>query len=452
MTTTLYRPELCGTIKAIPSKSHVHRLLIAAALYGRYTKIICDGKFSDDINATIKCLQALGAKITTSEGEISVYGISESQKEADMFCAESGSTLRFMLPVVCALGVNAKFHPEGRLPQRPLSPLREELIAHGCTLDEVGTLPYKTYGKLRGGKFEIAGNVSSQYITGLLLALPLLDAKSEIHIIGKLESRPYVDMTLEVLAQFGVDVSVESDSLITVGGTHNNRLPDGNLTFYSDGDWSNAAFWLVAGAIGKNTIHMTGLRENSKQGDKAVLEILKRFGAKVEIEGASECERHAAGDRDVAGSVLRNISVTGAKLRGIEIDAADIPDLVPILSLVAACAEGTTRIYNAQRLRLKESDRLATVCELLGTLGADITITDDGLIIKGNISSNAKNFRLKGGSVSSHNDHRIAMTAAIAATVCSDEVTVIDSLAVNKSYPHFWQDYDMLNISNINKE
>ena len=229
MTTNLYRPELRGTIKAIPSKSHVHRLLIAAALYGKYTQIICDGKFSDDINATIRCLQALGAKITTGEGVISVHGISEPQEDAEMFCAESGSTLRFMLPVVCALGVNAKFHPEGRLPQRPLSPLREELIKHGCSLDEVGTLPYKTYGKLRGGKFEIAGNISSQYITGLLLALPLLDSKSEIHIIGKLESRPYVDMTLEVLSHFGVDVAVEGDSLITIDGSHKNRLFDENL-------------------------------------------------------------------------------------------------------------------------------------------------------------------------------------------------------------------------------
>ena len=449
MTTNLYRPELRGTIKAIPSKSHVHRLLIAAALYGKYTKIICDGKFSDDINATIRCLQALGAKITTSEGIISVHGISMPQEDAEMFCAESGSTLRFMLPVVCALGVNAKFHPEGRLPQRPLSPLREELIKHGCSLDEVGTLPYKTYGKLRGGKFEIAGNISSQYITGLLLALPLLDSKSEIHIIGKLESRPYVDMTLEVLSHFGVDVAVEGDSLITIDGSHKNRLFDENLTFYADGDWSNAAFWLVAGAIGNNKIRMTGLREDSKQGDKAVIDILKRFGAKIEIEAASECERRAAGDSDVAGSVLRNITVDGAKLRGIEIDAADIPDLVPILSLAATCAEGTTRIYNAQRLRLKESDRLATVCELLSALGADITITEDGLIIKGKSNGDADIFRLKGGNVSSHNDHRIAMTAAIAATVCSDELTVMDSQAVNKSYPLFWQDYDMLN---INKE
>lgn len=433
MTTTLCRPELSGNINAIPSKSHVHRLLIAAALYGNHTKIICNGKLSDDINATIKCLQALGAKITMGEGEISVHGIKThvGNGEIDLFCAESGSTLRFMLPVVCALGVNAKFHPEGRLPQRPLSPLREELIAHGCFLDEVGTLPYKTYGKLRGGKFEIAGNISSQYITGLLLALPLLDEKSEIHVLGKLESRPYVDMTLEVLADFGVDITVESDSLITLGGIRQNRTPNENLTFHADGDWSNAAFWLVAGAIGKNSVRMSGLRENSAQGDKAVLEILKRFGAKIEID------------------VLRNIAVSGAKLRGIEIDAADIPDLVPILSLAAACAEGTTRIYNAQRLRLKESDRLATVCDLLGTLGADITITDDGLIINGKSSGDADTFRLKGGTVSSHNDHRIAMTAAIAATVCSGEVIVTDSQAVNKSYPHFWQDYDMLN---INKE
>ena len=442
MTTELMQPKLKGKINAIPSKSHVHRLLIAAALYGKSTRIICSGKLSDDIFATIKCLQALGADITVNDGEILISGINVRNATAQMFCGESGSTLRFMLPVVCALGTNADFYPEGRLPQRPLSPLREELISHGCLVDEVGTVPFKTSGKLKGGKFEIAGNISSQYITGLLFALPLLSEKSEICIIGKLESRPYVDMTLEVLSQFGVDIKVESDSLITINGSSYNKVPDETLTFYADGDWSNAAFWLVAGAVGSAEICVSGLRMNSTQGDKVIVDVLKAFGANVSIEEARDCIDSHSGS-------LYDITVFPSELRGIEINAADIPDLVPILALAAACAAGSTKIYNAQRLRLKESDRIATVCDLLRSLGADILPTEDGLLINACSSGNAMSFRMKGGNVSSHNDHRIAMTAAVAATVCQGAVVIDGAEAVNKSYPLFWHDYDTLN---INKE
>ena len=434
MTITLEKPNLKGSVKSILSKSHVHRLLIAAALYGENTQIICDTHLSADINATIKCLNALGAKIEQCENILKIKSNTQSLKKiksADFYCAESGSTFRFMLPIVCALGINAKFFPEGRLPNRPLSPLREELINHGCSIDSVGTLPFTTSGKLNSGIYEIEGNVSSQYITGLLFALPLLEENSEIHIIGKLESKPYVDMTLEVLAEFGLNIFVKNDSTILIGGKSENTNKKDNLTFYADGDWSNAAFWLTAGAIGKNKMTVTGLRPNSAQGDKEILTLLRNFGADIDIK-----------TDDINN--LSDITVYPSQLKGIEIDASDIPDLVPILSLAAACAEGTTKIYNAQRLRLKESDRIATVCDLLTTLGADIHETQDGLIIKGN-SAKIGQFPLKGGIVSSHNDHRIAMTAAIAASVCSQMVTITDAEAVNKSYPLFWQDYDNLN-------
>ena len=210
------------------------------------------------------------------------------------------------------------------------------------------------------------------------------------------------------------------------------------LSFYADGDWSNAAFWLTAGAIGNYPVCVTGLRNDSAQGDKAVLDILKRFGATVSVvKSISHTDNN-----------LCDITVLPSDLHGIEIDASDIPDLVPILSLAAACATGTTKIYNAQRLKLKESDRIATVCALLGSLGADIQPTEDGLIIEGSHKqcNQPGKFRLKGGVVNSHNDHRIAMTAAIAATVCSDKMVITDSDAVNKSYPLFWQDYDNMKI------
>ena len=434
MTITLENPNLTGSVKSILSKSHVHRLLIAASLFGENTQIVCDTHLSADINATINCLRALGADIELCENILKIKSNTQSLKEiksADFYCGESGSTFRFMLPVVCALGINSKFFPEGRLPNRPLSPLREELISHGCHVESVGTLPFTTSGTLNSGIYEIAGNVSSQYITGLLFALPLLEENSEIHIVGKLESRPYVDMTLEVLEYFGVDIVIKDDSTILIGGKGNNRPKNTDLTFYADGDWSNAAFWLTAGAIGKNKITVTGLRTDSAQGDKEILMLLKQFGAGIEINTDNK-------------NGLSDITVSPAPLKGIEIDAADIPDLVPILSLAASCAEGTTKIYNAQRLRLKESGRIATVHDVLSTLGADIQETQDGLVIKG-ISAKPNEFPLTGGTVSSHNDHRIAMTAAIAACVCSESVTISNAEAVNKSYTTFWQEYEKLN-------
>lgn len=431
MTTQLFQPKLKGAVKAIPSKSHVHRLLIAAALYGKSTKIICDGKLSEDISATIKCLEAIGAEISTKESEITIQGINKKITAANLYCGESGSTMRFMLPIVCALGINANFYPEGRLPQRPLSPLREELINHGCNIDEIGSIPFKTYGKLRSGTFQIAGNVSSQYITGLLFALPLLEENSEIQIIGKLESRPYVDMTLEVLSQFGVNIEIVNESLILIKSQAKKQAICQNATFYADGDWSNAAFWLAAGALSDGEICVTGLRIDSKQGDKAIIDVLKAFGVEISIQQSS----------DSINNKLYNITAHKSTLHCTEIDAADIPDLVPILSLVSACASGTTKIYNAQRLRLKESDRIFSVCQILTELGAQVQATDDGLLITG---KNDK-FSLNGGTVSSHNDHRIAMTAAIASTVCEKEVIITASEAVNKSYPLFWQDFNRLN-------
>lgn len=423
----LNKSKLQGHVQAIPSKSHVHRLLIAAALYGKETIIHFGANPSADIIATIDCLKALNANITFENGVIYIKKdkIPITNAVVDLYCNESGSTLRFMLPVVCALGLNSAFHPKGRLPQRPLSPLREELIAHGAQIDETGTLPFCTSGILNGGKYEIAGNISSQYITGLLFALPLLNEPSEIIITGKLESKPYIDMTLEVLSHFGTDIQFKNDNHILIGGANSNKKCADKLEFYADGDWSNAAFWLAAGAIG-NEITVSGLRLNSAQGDKAIYKLLEKFGAKV------DCTKK---END-----LYDVTVHPGKLSAIEIDASDIPDLVPILSLVASCANGTTKIYNAQRLRIKESDRLATVHELLSTLGTKITETQDGLIIEGSLTESP----LLGGTVSSHNDHRIAMTAAIASTVAKEEITIKGAEAVNKSYPHFWNDFKYL--------
>ena len=423
---------LSGKINAISSKSHLHRLMIAAALYAPETEIFYEGAQSEDISATIKCLQSLNAQICdTADSRIFIKRMTNDparQTVRQLYCGESGSTLRFLLPVVCALCVPAEFYPEGRLPRRPLSPLREELICHGCEIAEPGSIPLSVKGRLNSGIFEIAGGISSQYITGLLLALPLLDGKSEIRITGKLESRPYVDMTLDVLSHFGINFTEKKETSFLIEPASQDSAADQRI-FYAEGDWSNAAFWLTAGAIGTGKICVSGLSVSSKQGDKAILQLLKQFGAQIEI--------------NKTGNGLCDITVLPSKLHGIEIDAANIPDLVPILSLAAATAEGTTVIHGAARLRLKESDRLQSVSEVLEILGAEIRQTDDGLIIKGR--RNYSGYPLKGGSVNSSNDHRIAMTAAIAGTVSQGAVTIAQAEAVNKSYPHFWKDFEKLN-------
>ena len=384
---------LFGTVRAIPSKSMAHRMFICAALSNQPTEVSCQGT-SKDIEATQACLKAL------------------RDPKPVLPCSESGSTLRFLLPVVAALGLDADLVMEGRLPQRPLAPLDQELEAHGVKLSRPQPHILHCEGKLRPGSYTIPGNITSQYISGLLFALPLLDGPSTLTVTGKVESAAYIKMTLSALKQFGIDVQVE-DNVYHIPSQK--YVSPGKAVV--EGDWSNAAFWLCAGAIGRR-VTVTGLDLDTLQGDKAVLDILQRFGAKV----------HASG---------RSVTVSPGKLRPIDIDAAAIPDLVPILSVVAAAAPGTTRIYNAARLRLKESDRIETVHRLLGGLGADVEETEDSLLIHGGKP-------LIGRTVDSYNDHRIAMSAAIASILCKGEVTVTDAEAVNKSYPRFWREFYQL--------
>lgn len=401
---------LGGTVKAIASKSMAHRLLICSALSDKPVELICGGS-SEDIEATVRCLNALGACITKTDLGFHIVPISAASPNALLDCGESGSTYRFMLPIACSLGVNAAFHTSGRLPQRPLSPLYEELTAHGCSLSAQGTVPLRCTGRLEHGKYTLSGGISSQFISGLLFALPLLSGDSMLEITGQIESRPYVDLTLSALSEFKIDISEEE----------NRFFIKGNQSFVSpgravvEGDWSNAAFWLCAGAISDKTVTCTGLNTASLQGDRVVLDILKSFGANVKI--------HDDG-----------ITVSGGGLRGIEIDARHIPDLVPVLATVASVSGGKTQIKNAGRLRFKESDRLYAVEETLKALGADIRQTGDGLVINGKEL-------LPGGRVSSFGDHRIAMSAAIAASRCRKPVVITGAEAVDKSYPGFFSDY-----------
>lgn len=408
-------------IKAISSKSEAHRLLICAALSDGETSIVCNDT-NEDINATVSCLNSLGAKIVRDRnhnGEMTFFvtPIAEIPTCATLDCGESGSTLRFLLPVVAALGIECDIYMHGRLPERPLSPLYELLTSNGVSLSPQGSNPLHVSGRLKSGDYSIAGNISSQFISGLLFALPFTDGNSSLTMTGKLESTPYITMTEQALETFSAQIRNDGNVFYipranSCAGLNRFTTPH---DVFVGGDWSNAAFFLCAGAISQSRVTVEGLDLNSAQGDREIINILKRMGAAISRSG--NC-----------------ITVSRADLFGIEIDASQIPDLVPVISVVASVAMGKTRIYNASRLRLKESDRIQSVCQMLTALGADITETDDGMIIRGKSG-------LTGGTVNSYNDHRIAMSAAVASLVCKNPVTVEGIEAVNKSYPAFLSDF-----------
>ncbi len=395
-------------VRAISSKSEAHRALICAALSDRETILLCTDT-NADIDATASCLNSLGADIRRKSDGFQIKPISNIKNGALLDCNESGSTLRFLLPLASALGADSEFFMRGRLASRPLSPLYELLSDNGIKLSPQGINPLRISGRLDSGDFKVAANISSQYISGLLFALSVTDGSSTLTLDGKIESAPYILMTLNTLNSFGADIKFDIENkTFYINGKDKLTSPG---IFSVGGDWSNAAFFLSAGAIGKEPVALSGLDEKSAQGDRAMIFLLKEMGASITTDHG-------------------NITVSPSKLHGIEIDAADIPDLVPILATVASVSDGETRIYNASRLRLKESDRIESVCSFLSALGADIAPTEDGMIIKGKKS-------LDGGAVDSFNDHRIAMSAAIASLVCKNEVKISRFEAINKSYPSF---------------
>lgn len=389
MDITITPQKLSGRITAIPSKSQAHRLLICAAFADAPTVLICPDT-NRDIEATAGCLRSLGAQILRTESGYVVTPATSIPKEAVLCCQDSGSTLRFLLPVVGALGVDAVFQLEGRLPQRPLSPLWEEMERMGCQLTRPTADTIRCTGQLAAGDYTISGGVSSQFITGLLLACSRIPGESRIHITGKLESRPYVTMTLQAMEIFGL-----ACTNFTVKGGSPFHSP-GKLTV--EGDWSNGAFFLAAKALG-NDVGTDNLSADSAQGDRAAAILLPGLAEKLTI------------------------------------DASDIPDLVPILAVTAACRQGAV-FTNIQRLRLKESDRVESVIAMLRSLGGRAEADENTMTVFGT--------GLVGGTVNAQNDHRIAMSAAIAATVCREPVTIFGAECVSKSYPHFFEEYQKL--------
>ena len=404
--------EPLGEVTVIPSKSVAHRVIISAALSEEPTEIVCKAS-SRDIEATLDCVSALGAKVERRGGSIFITP-QKSEGRARLDCAECGSTLRFLIPVAATLPREIELCGSGRLSERPILPLLECLSANGAEFSYSGTLPFTMRGGLRCGTFRIAGDISSQFISGLIFALPTLSGDSVVEIEGKLESSKYIDMTIDAVSAFGIKVERNGNTIKIQG----NRKYTSPKKVVVEGDWSNAAFWAVLGAFSKEGITCRGVNNKSLQGDRAILEILKKFGAGVEVQ------------EDF-------FTVRNGSLCACDIDAAEIPDLVPVLSVLAAVSEGETRIYNAYRLRIKESDRIETTVAMINALGGDARVEDDDIFIRGKKT-------LSGGCVNAENDHRIAMSAAVAAAVCNGTVEIIGAEAVNKSYGNFYEEYEKL--------
>ena len=405
MNVTIQPSALAGAVPAVPSKSMAHRLLILSALCDDATELDCPAT-SQDIEATRRCMAAL------KEGDVNATCVLD--------CGESGSTLRFLLPVVGALNSRVRFLRRGRLAARPLAPLDEQLRAHGMRIEEDGD-DLVVEGQLHGGSFSLPGNVSSQYVSGLLLAAPLLQNPVEVFVSTPIESRPYISLTMAALARFGVEVVCDR---VGMGNNACERFAlqpttlAGPSSLAVEGDWSAAAFWLAAGALEEEGLTVFGLDLMSAQGDRSVLAALAAFGARIARQGNAARATHNAP-------------------RAASLDVSSIPDLVPPLAAVAATTPGTSRLRNAGRLRLKESDRLATVCAAINAMGGKADVAGDDLCVEGVA-------QLRGGEVNAANDHRIAMAAAVMATHAQGPTTICGAECVAKSYPGFWEDYRML--------
>ena len=411
--------QLHGSVVIPPSKSISHRAILCAAMANGVSRVAPIAP-SQDMEATVRCIRALGASVAHDGDALLIDGrglfsperLSSGASPVLLDCGESGSTLRFLIPLAAAGGVPAVFTGRGRLPERPIGCFCDCLPSAGAELQTAGGLPLTIHGRLHSGNFSLPGNVSSQFITGLLLTLPLLNGDSTITLTTPLESASYIDLTLGVMQSFGVTAQ-RTGSGWFIPGNQRYRAQD----YTVEGDWSQAAFFLGAGLLGSR-LSLLGLRRNSAQGDRACEPLFTAMGAATHwqdgILQVSPSEKHAA-----------------------VIDASQIPDLVPVLAVCAAFCPGETRILNAARLRIKESDRLQATADLIRALGGSVCEHADGLQIFGTPT-------LPGGTCSGANDHRIVMAAAIAALGCTGPVTVSDANSIKKSFPDFFEQYNRL--------
>lgn len=418
---TIHPGYLGGEVKIPPSKSMAHRYIIGAALSDQEV-IIKNIEASKDIEATLQVMSNLGVdfyRVAEDDGTLTLVvegkGKNFKLRNKVFNCNESGSTLRFLIPLLLLFNDEVIVEGKGKLGERPLDVYYEIMNEQGIEYrNDEGRLPLVLSGGrklLRPGHFKVRGDISSQFITGLLYALPLLDGDSIIEMTTTLESRPYVDLTLKALADFDVVVEHEDYRIFKIGG--NQKYSSG--VYEVEGDYSQLAFFAVAGAIGNKEIRCTGLDRNSLQGDRVIIDIMKEMGAQVE---------------EITGGYLFRPSRT----RGIVIDIRECPDLVPALSVLASLSEGETRIINGERLKIKESNRLESTSKELIKMGANIEIGEDSLTITG-----VDGFR--GGEVDSWNDHRVAMSLGVASQRALEPLVLTGAKSVAKSYPRFWSDF-----------
>ena len=411
--------KLNGTIEIPPSKSYSHRAVIAAALAENGKKSKIDNlKFSVDITTTTDIMENWGAEIERFESALEIIGNGGKVAPRDKYvqCNESGSTIRFLIPVGITSENELVFDGKGKLVDRPLDSYYRIFDKQGLKYETTdGKLPLTVNGKLKPGNYEIDGNISSQFITGLLYALPLLDGDSKLIINKNLESKGYVDLTLEILKLAGIEIVNNDYKSFDIRG--NQTYKPFNYTV--EGDYSQVAFWIVAGIISANRdneVKCLHVNKNSLQGDREIIEIVTRMGANLEIFDDY-------------------VIVKPSKTKGTIIDISQCPDIGPVLTVLAALSEGETRIINGERLRIKESDRITSIKTELNKLGGNVSEEGDSLIIQG-----VEGFR-GGVTVNAWNDHRIAMSLAIASTRCEREIILEEAESVRKSYPHFWDDF-----------
>ncbi|QAA33963.1 3-phosphoshikimate 1-carboxyvinyltransferase [Clostridium manihotivorum] len=406
--------KLVGNINIPPSKSMAHRAIICAAL-AKGESLITNVDFSDDIIATLGAIENLGAHYEKGDTWVKVTGGDLKAKDnAIVDCNESGSTLRFIVPLFLVENNKVTFIGKGNLGKRPLKPYYEIFEEQSIEYyNKEGILELKINGSLNSGEFHVKGDISSQFISGLLFTLPLLKGDSKIIITTKLESKGYIDLTLDMLKKFGIDIVNNDYKEFVIKGNSQYKATN----YEVEGDFSQSAFYLVASCLG-NEVELSKLNLQSLQGDKEILDILNRMGANISVSDDK-------------------VSLKVEQLIGTTIDAAQCPDIIPVVAVAAALAKGTTNIINAGRLRIKECDRLTAIASELNKLGAKVQEGEDYMVIEGVES-------LKGGEVNSFEDHRIAMSLAIAATCCKEKVIIDNPQCVKKSYPGFWQDYKSL--------
>lgn len=405
----VFPTKIEGKVRAIPSKAHAHRLLIASALSQDKTLLEL-GESSLDIEATIQCLIAMGATIEEENGTLSVQPINVKEEIPLLDFKESGSTLRFLLPVAAVLQKEFYAKGTGRLPERPLDDLISQMKKKGCNFSGQ-RLPFQVKGKLEGGRYFLPGDVSSQYISGLLMALPLVKKDSLINLTSILESEGYLDLTLAVLEEYGISIKKVKEGYKIPGNQHYHTA--GKKTV--EGDWSNAAFFMAFGVLG-GSVEITGLNKGSLQPDREIISILNIMGSDIEENKDSFiCKK--------------------SSLNGIRVNLSQCPDLMPIVAVLLSVAKGKSEITGGKRIRLKESDRIAVMARNLTALGANVVEKEEGLEIIG-----VEN--LRGGPVEGANDHRIVMAMSVASTISKGPILITDHEAVNKSYPGFFRDFE----------